>query len=102
MRVSGLTFPLNRLKVWSGAPQVEFSRSKSSIFVPRTQPASEIVPLVLTFTVTRVFPSLLQLVSCQRNPFKLQQTCQGSQHFSLWLECAGNGRMMSSFQNTLK
>ena len=58
MRVSGLTFPLNRLKVWSGAPQVEFSRSKSSIFVPRAQPASKIVPLVLTFTVTRVFPSL--------------------------------------------
>ena len=56
MRVSRLTLPLNRLRVWGGAPQVEFSRSKSSnsIFVLRTQPASKIVPLVLTFTVTRV------------------------------------------------
>ena len=56
MRVSGLTVPLNRLKVWGGAPQVEFSRSKSSdsIFVRSTQPAGKIVPLVLTFTVTRV------------------------------------------------
>lgn len=55
MRALMLTLPENRLQGW-GAPQVEFSRSRAtkSIFVPRTQPASKVAPLVLTFTVTRV------------------------------------------------
>lgn len=46
---------VNRLK-GLGATQVEFSRqwTTKNIFVPRTQPASKVFPLVLTFTVTRV------------------------------------------------
>lgn len=55
MRVLMLTLPVYKLR-GPGAPQVKFSRSRTteSIFVPRTQPAGKVVPLVLTFTVTRV------------------------------------------------
>ena len=39
---------------WGSPTGVSRSRSSNSIFVLRTQPASKTVPLVLTFTVTRV------------------------------------------------